>query len=482
MALDLIKYDDFTFKIPMIRERGMKVPGIIYSTDKMMETLREDPSLEQVINVASLPGIVKASFAMPDIHLGYGFPIGGVAAFDYETGIVSPGGVGYDINCGVSLMKMDLKYDEVAGRISDLVDGLFSAIPSGMGSNSSIALSPGDMNEILQSGLKWALDNGYATTDDLDSTEENGTMTGVNIDNISREAKARGMKQIGTLGAGNHFLEIQRVSKIFNPDIARAFGIDLDDQIAVMVHTGSRGMGHQVATDYMKKLNENVPGKVACQYDRQLISAEINSKIGQDYISAMKGAANFAFVNRQIILSRVREVFAKTLGRSQEDLSMKIVYGLAHNIAKVEKHSVDGEVMNLMVHRKGATRSFPAGSDAVGEKFIKTGQPVLVPGDMGSASYVMVGSEKSMEASFGSSCHGAGRLLSRQKSLKNFNDAYVEKKLREAGVLVRSASRKVLIEEAPGSYKDIDDVISAVVGAGLASKVARNVPVGVVKG
>ena len=480
--MDLIKFDEFTYKIPVIRDRGMRVPGIIYSSDSMMETLKDDPALEQVINVASLPGIIKASIAMPDIHLGYGFPIGGVAAFDYESGIISPGGVGYDINCGVSLMRMDVKYEEISARIPDLVEGLFRAIPSGMGSNSAVKLSSTDMDEVLHSGLKWALENGYATDDDIGSTEENGTMIGVNTDSISSEAKARGMKQIGTLGAGNHFLEIQRISEIFNPEIAGSFGLNLSGQIAVMVHTGSRGLGHQVATDYMKKLNENVPGKVACQNDRQLISAEINSRIGQEYISAMKGAANFAFVNRQIILSRVREVFAKTLGRSQEDLSMKIVYGLAHNIAKVEKHSVDGEVMNLMVHRKGATRSFPAGSDVVGKKFIKTGQPVLVPGDMGSASYVMVGSEKSMEASFGSSCHGAGRLLSRQKSLKNFNDAYVEKKLREAGVLVRSASRKVLIEEAPGSYKDIDDVVSAVVGAGLASKVARNVPVGVVKG
>jgi len=480
--LELIKQDEFTFRIPVNREKGMRVPGIIYSTDVMMETLKNDPSLEQVVNVASMPGIVKASIAMPDIHLGYGFPIGGVAAFDYESGVVSPGGVGYDINCGVSLMKIDLKYDEIAGKLSNIVEGLFHAVPSGMGSNSRIPVTSGDMDEILQSGIRWALDNGYATKEDSDSTEENGTMPGVNTDDISREAKARGMKQIGTLGAGNHFLEVQKVSRIFNPEIASAFGISLPDQIVVMVHTGSRGLGHQVATDYMKRLNEDIPGKVASPNDRQLISAEINSRIGGEYISAMKGAANFAFVNRQIILSRVREVFSKVLGRSEEELSMKMVYGLAHNIAKVERHSVNGEIMNLMVHRKGATRAFPAGNASAGPKFMKTGHPVLVPGDMGSASYVMVGAEKSMDASFGSSCHGAGRLLSRQKSLKNFDDAYVERRLKEAGVLVKSASRKVLIEEAPGSYKNIEDVISAVVGAGLATRVAKNVPVGVVKG
>ncbi|OWP57024.1 MAG: RNA-splicing ligase RtcB [Thermoplasmatales archaeon B_DKE] len=480
--MELIKQDEFTFRIPVNREKGMRVPGIIYSTDVMMETLKNDPSLEQVVNVASMPGIVKASIAMPDIHLGYGFPIGGVAAFDYERGVVSPGGVGYDINCGVSLMKADLKYDEIAGKLSNIVEGLFHAVPSGMGSNSRVPVTSGDMDEILQSGIRWALDNGYATKEDSDSTEENGTMSGVNTDDISREAKARGMKQIGTLGAGNHFLEVQKVSRIFNPEIASAFGISLPDQIVVMVHTGSRGLGHQVATDYMKRLNEDIPGKVASPNDRQLISAEINSRIGGEYISAMKGAANFAFVNRQIILSRVREVFSKVLGRSEEELSMKMVYGLAHNIAKVERHNVNGEIMNLMVHRKGATRAFPAGNSAAGPKFMKTGHPVLVPGDMGSASYVMVGAEKSMDASFGSSCHGAGRLLSRQKSLKNFDDAYVERRLKEAGVLVKSASRKVLIEEAPGSYKNIEDVISAVVGAGLATRVAKNVPVGVVKG
>jgi tRNA-splicing ligase RtcB len=482
MQIDLIRENEFTYRIPVQSERGMKVPGIIYSTGKMMETMRDDPSLEQVMNVATLPGIVKASIAMPDIHLGYGFPIGGIAAFDSQSGIVSPGGVGYDINCGVSLMRVNISYREIATRMRELVDSLFQAVPSGMGSNSRIRAGNGEMDEILQTGLKWALEMGYATPDDVESTEENGTMEGSDPGDVSSEARSRGMKQIGTLGAGNHFLEIQRVQEIFDRSVASSFGIDSEDQVTVMVHTGSRGLGHQVATDYLKKLNENVPGRVICQHDRQLISAEINSKIGQQYLSAMKGAANFAFVNRQIILSRVREVFTKVLGRTEDDLQMRLVYGLAHNIAKVEKHTVDGERMTLMVHRKGATRAFPAGTEGIGSKFMKTGHPVLVPGDMGSASYVMVGAKKSLDASFGSSCHGAGRLLSRQKSLRNFSDSYVQGKLSAAGVTVKSASRKVLIEEAPGSYKNIDEVISGVVGAGLAERVSRHVPVGVVKG
>lgn len=480
--MELVKEDRFTFKIPVLKERGMRVPGLIYSTERMMEALKNDQSLDQVINVATLPGIVKASIAMPDIHLGYGFPIGGIAAFDSESGIISPGGVGYDINCGVSLMKVDMTYNEVAPHIRDLVSAIFQAVPSGMGSNSKIPFNNNDMEEILQSGLKWALDRGYASADDLDSTEENGTMNGSDSGDISHEARSRGMKQIGTLGAGNHFLEIQRVSEIFNPETAKSFGIVSENQVTVMVHTGSRGLGHQVATDYLRKLNENVPGKVTCPNDRQLISAEINSRIGQQYLSAMKGSANFAFVNRQMIISRVRSVFSKVLGRTEEELGMRLIYGLAHNIAKIEEHTVNGEKMKLMVHRKGATRAFPAGKNGIGRKFIETGHPVLVPGDMGSASYVMVGSKKSLEASFGSSCHGAGRLLSRQKSLKNFSDSYVQEKLSAAGVIVKSASKRVLIEEAPGSYKNIDDVISAVVGAGLADRVTRNVPVGVVKG
>ncbi|MEM0155799.1 MAG: RtcB family protein [Thermoplasmataceae archaeon] len=482
MQIDLVKENEFTYKIPVQKERGMRVPGIIYSTEKMMDTMRDDPSLAQVMNVATLPGIVKASIAMPDIHLGYGFPIGGIAAFDSETGIVSPGGVGYDINCGVSLMKINVSYGEISLKMKEVVDAVFQAVPSGMGSNSRIRIGKSEMDDILQTGLKWALEKGYATSEDIESTEENGTMEGSDPADVSSEARSRGMKQIGTLGAGNHFLEIQRVQEIFDGSVASSFGIESEGQITVMVHTGSRGLGHQVATDYLKRLNESVPGRVICQHDRQLISAEINSRIGQQYLSAMKGAANFAFVNRQIILSRVREVFAKVLGRPEDDLQMKLVYGLAHNIAKVEKHTVDGEKMILMVHRKGATRAFPAGAPGVGARFMKTGHPVLVPGDMGSASYVMVGAKKSLDASFGSSCHGAGRLLSRQKSLRNFSDTYVQGKLSAAGVIVKSASRRVLIEEAPGSYKNIDEVVSGVVGAGLAERVSRHVPVGVVKG
>ncbi len=462
------KVDEFTYMIE--KEGEMNVPGIIYSSEKLMDQTYQDGSIGQVINVARLPGIVKASLAMPDIHLGYGFPIGGVAAFDYETGIISPGGVGYDINCGVAILTSGIGYESIKSHLKDITDKIFEIVPSGLTSRKGISVSRNDMIDILSNGLKWAVEKGYGDQNDIQHTEDSGFLE-TSHDYVSKNAIDRGMNQIATLGAGNHFLEIQRVSDIFDPVISEKFGL-FKDEVTVMIHTGSRGLGHQVATDYMKMLNES-PEAIKTG-DMQLTSAYINSGIGSKYISAMKAAANFAFVNRELIISRIREIFRKETGSD-----LKLLYSLAHNIAKEEYHDVDGKLMKLMVHRKGATRAFPRGK--IGGIFESTGQPVLIPGSMGTASYVMTGNAENMGKSFGTSCHGAGRRLSRSKAVKEYS-AVVEDDLKNKNVYAHSASRRVLSEEAPESYKDIDEVIRAVSGAHLADPVARMVPLAVVKG
>lgn len=475
--IDVVRVDDFTYKIEKSYDRRMNVPGIIYSSPSMMEDIRQDQSLQQVVNVAMLPGIVKASMAMPDIHWGYGFPIGGVAAFDAETGIVSPGGVGYDINCGVSLVRTDLSISDVEAKIRDLTDELFKRIPSGMGSTST-KVSNSDLENILSSGLKWALESGLATREDILNTEEEGSMP-YNLPNaVSEEAKKRGLRQIGTLGAGNHFLEIQKVDHIYEPEIARHFGIREEGQITIMIHTGSRGLGHQVATDYIRRLNTTEEGVVRHPTDRQLTSAYISSSIGQTYMGAMNSAANYGFVNRQVIAHNVREAFQGAF----PDAEVEMVYSLAHNMAKREEHILNGDRLDLVVHRKGATRAFTGKFFPPESPFSKYGHPVLIPGDMGTASYLLIGKEGNDEKSFSSSCHGAGRRLSRKKSLETFRSKEVVSRLEEKGVYLRAQNVRVIAEEAPGSYKDIDEVIASVTGAGLTSPVARLVPIGVVKG
>ncbi len=475
--INVREVDEYTYRIDQSHDRRMNVPGIIYSSPSMMNDIRNDQSLQQVVNVAMLPGIVKASLAMPDIHWGYGFPIGGVAAFDFETGIISPGGVGYDINCGVSLVRTDLSYSEVKPQIKNLTDELFKRVPSGMGSTST-KVSKTDLEEILSGGLQWCLDKGIAEQEDIRYTEENGTLKDNSPDYVSEEAKKRGLKQIGTLGAGNHFLEIQRVDTIYDREAAEAFGITGDDQITIMIHTGSRGLGHQVATDYIRRLNSTESGIVHHPVDRQLTSAYMNSAVGIEYYKAMNSAANYGFVNRQVIANNVREAFYKIFPHSSVD----IVYSLAHNMAKREKHSLDSHNLDLIVHRKGATRAFAGNMFSKGSLHSKHGHPVLIPGDMGTASYVLKGKPGNEEKSFSSSCHGAGRKLSRKKSVETFKSEIVASKLEDKGIYLRAQNMRVISEEAPGSYKDIDEVIKSVTGARLTDPVTRLVPLGVVKG
>ncbi|MDS0257690.1 RtcB family protein, partial [Thermoplasmatales archaeon AK] len=429
----------------------------------------------QVINVAMLPGVVRYSIAMPDIHWGYGFPIGGVAAFDAKEGIISPGGVGYDINCGVSLLAFDIEAAMVRKKLKDLVDVIFHLVPSGMGATTT-KIRETDLREILATGLRWAIENSKASNQDRERVEENGEMQGADAWAVSKEALSRGIKQLGTLGAGNHFLEVQEVSEIYDESAAESFGLRRG-MTTVMVHTGSRGLGHQVATDFIASFRRS-KDVFHHPVDDQLISVQFDSEQGQKYLSAMNAAANFAFVNRQIILDRAREAFRQVFGSDIAE-SGHLVYSISHNMAKVENHTINGESRRLVVHRKGATRAFPA---ELIQGFNGHGHPVLVPGDMGSASYVLEGIQENLAKSFGSSCHGAGRALSRKKSLEKFDSSQIKKSLLSRGIYVKAQSNEVISEEAPGSYKNVDEVVEATVGAGLAKKVARLVPMGVVKG
>lgn len=479
MSISVENAGNFSWRISD-ESAGMRVPGYVFASEKLMDRIRHDRSLEQLVNVSTLPGIVGRVVAMPDIHQGYGFPIGGVAAFDYEEGLVSPGGVGYDINCGVSLIGSSLSFGGIKGKIAKLVDELFITVPTGTGKK-GFRVNQSQLDEILFTGMKWALEGGYATEDDMTRTELEGSLPVNRINRISSRARERGMPQLMTLGAGNHFLEIQRVDRIYRPEIASSFGITHEGQITVMIHTGSRGFGHQVATDFLNELNSSPEGTVSSPRDRQLVSAHIKSRVGEDYLESMSAAANFAYVNRQLISNSVREVFNRVLKSGSGDLEMKLVYSLAHNIARVEEHCLDGKTRKMVVHRKGATRAFPASAIDSGV-FRKFGHPVLIPGDMGSASYVLAGKEENLGISFGSSCHGAGRNMSRHESLRTFTGAQVKGILGRTGVTARSASERVLVEEAPGSYKDVDEVVRSAEGANLTDVVARLVPVGVIKG
>ena len=461
----------------------MRVPGIIFASGHMIEQIKRDNAPEQVANVATLPGIVKASMAMPDIHWGYGFPIGGVAAFDAEEGIISPGGVGYDINCGVRLLVTNLDEEDVRPKLRELVDNIFMNVPSGVGEKGKLRLSFRELNEVLDFGAKWAIEHGFGWHEDLERIEEGGSIKYADHSKVSDKAKKRGAPQLGTLGAGNHFLEVQKVEKIFLPDVAKKFGITHEGQITVMIHTGSRGLGHQVASEYIR-LMEQASRKYGIRLvDPQLACAPVKSKEAEDYFAAMCAAANFGFTNRQLITHWVRESFGKVFGRDPEDLGMHLVYGVAHNIAKLEEHVVNGKRMRVYVHRKGATRAFAAGREELSELYREIGQPVLIPGDMGTASYVLVGTQGAMEETFGSTCHGAGRVMSRHAALREFRGEEVKRKLWEKKhIYIRSASNRVAAEEAPDAYKDVNEVVRAVEGAGISKIVAKMVPLGVVKG
>jgi len=466
----------------LIEKQGkMRVPGIIYASDELYKAIKSDNSVNQVRNVAHLPGIQKYSLAMPDIHWGYGFPIGGVAAFDTESGVISPGGVGYDINCGVRVIKTNLKSPDLNGKKEQLNNKMYSAIPCGVGSKSDINVSFSTLKNVLKEGSSWAVKNGFGWDRDLEYTEENGRLEGADPEIISNRALERGKQQLGTLGSGNHFIEIQKVSEIFDENAANKLGLELDS-LTVMIHTGSRGFGHQVCSDWIKdlrkskaKFNMDIP-------DEQLIYAPFDSREGQDYLSAMRAAANFAWTNRQVILSRVRESFSEVFGKSAESLGMELIYDVAHNIAKVEEHVIDGKRKKLCIHRKGATRAFPPNHPDVPEKYKEIGQPVLIPGDMGTASYILLGTGKAMEETFGSTCHGAGRVLSRKGAIKATGGRNITTELKRKGIYVRSKSIKTIREEAPEAYKDIDEVVDVVSRVGISKKVARMLPLAVIKG
>lgn len=456
----------------------MRVPVNIYATDKLVEQMRRDRTYMQASNVAQLPGIVNASFVMPDGHEGYGFPIGGVAAFD-ETGIISPGGVGYDINCGVRLLTTPLTVKDVKPRIRELMKGLFDSVPSGVGSKGKLRLTTGELNKAVTEGVQWAIAKGYGNQDDAEHCEENGAIAGADPSNVSDMAKKRGLPQFGTLGAGNHFLEVQRVEKVLDEKTAKAFGV-FPDQVVVMIHCGSRGFGHQVCDDYIRVMLDASRKYGITLPDRELCCAPVDSLEAKRYLSAMYCAVNYAFNNRHIIAHWVRETFGKMFGKNIAD-EMRTVYDVCHNIAKYEEHEVDGKKKYLWVHRKGATRAFWAGRPEIPKAYREVGQPVIIPGSMGTASYLLVGTEAGKEC-WGSTCHGAGRTMSRTEAIRRYKPGDVIKELEKREIVCCYASKDVASEEAPPAYKDVDEVVKSVESAGISRIVSRHIPMGVAKG
>ena len=474
--------DEVSWRIPRSYREGMRVDGIIYASETLMDAVRRDSAAEQVANVAFLPGIQMASLAMPDIHWGYGFCIGGVCATDpEEDGVISPGGVGYDINCGVRLMRTTLGYRDVKPHLRQLIDALFKAIPTGAGKSGRFTFKGADLNEILAEGPRCLIPRGFATQGDIEFTEAHGKLDGAEPDMVSEHAKKRGETQCGTLGSGNHFLEVQVVDHVFDEEAAQVMGLE-KDQVCVMIHSGSRGLGYQVCDDALGTLR-NASTKYGIDLpDRQLACAPVYSPEGQRYIGAMRAAANFAWCNRQLLMHQAREVFEQVFGIPWQEMKMNLVYDVSHNIAKFEEHLVDGKSKKVWVHRKGATRAFPAGHPEVPAIYRKIGQPVIIPGDMGRASWVLVGQPGSMEKTFGTTCHGAGRAMSRTAALKHSAGRRIDKELEARGIIARAQSLKGLTEEQPSAYKNVDDVVDVVHMAGLSRKVARMRPLGVIKG
>ena len=481
IAPTLVQRDEFTYEIPKDPAHHMLVPGVLFSNAALLGAVEHDPSLQQLANVATLPGIQENALAMPDIHFGYGFPVGGVAAFDLTEGVVSPGGIGYDINCGVRLLGTNLTVEEVRPKLRELIDQLYREVPSGVGSKGGYSLANGEVEEVLANGAAWAVGRGFGRSADLVTQEENGRLGNADPSAVGPNARKRGMRQLGTLGSGNHFLEVQSVDEVFHPDFARVLGLERG-RVVVMLHTGSRGLGHQVATDYIQEMDRRLAGRGVTLVDRQLSCAPISSEEGQRYLRAMAAGANFAWANRQMITHAVRRAFQEVFRRPDESMGLGVVYDIAHNIAKEEEHAVAGGRRRVLVHRKGATRAFPSGREEVPSEYRSFGQPVLIPGDMGTASYVLVGLPTSMERSFGSSCHGAGRLLSRHAAVRKFQYDEVTRNLSSRGILVRAASREGVTEEAPGAYKNVEEVVRVAEGAGLTRRVVRLLPMAVVKG
>ncbi|OWK36503.1 RtcB family protein [Fimbriiglobus ruber] len=478
----LEKVSSCCYRIPKSYRADMRVDGLIFANEKLIEAIRNDQAPDQVANVATLPGIQGASLAMPDIHWGYGFCIGGVCATDpADGGVISPGGVGYDINCGVRLLKTNLFLDDVKPHVRELVKSLFHAIPSGVGKSGKYKFDPKETRRLMGEGPRFVVDRDLGVPRDLAHTEADGRIDGGDPDEVSDHAVKRGAEQCGTLGSGNHFLEVQVVDAVLDADVAAVFGLELN-QVCVMIHSGSRGLGYQVCDDALAAFR-NVPGKYGINLpDRQLACAPVDSAEGRKYIAAMRAAANFGFTNRQLLMHQAREVFADVFGRSWEDLGMELLYDVAHNIAKLEEHTVDGKKKKVWVHRKGATRAFPAGHPEVPAAFRAVGQPVIIPGDMGRASWVLVGAPGSMEKTFGTTCHGAGRAMSRTAAVKDAAGRRIDKELESRGVIAMASSRLGLAEEQPRAYKNVDDVVDVVHEANLSRKVARMRPIGVIKG
>ncbi len=476
------RIDDYRWEIPKNYKSGMRVGGLIYASESMLAHIWEEHVFEQVANVAFLPGIVGRSLAMPDIHWGYGFPIGGVAATRVKDGVVSPGGVGFDINCGVRLLRTNLTVGEVKPKIESLINELYINIPSGLGSEGKIRVKEKELNQVLSHGSRWALEKGFGSAEDIEVTEELGRMKQAAPDKVSSKAKKRGIPQLGTLGSGNHFLEIEVVSEIYDPESAKVMGISEVGQVLVLIHTGSRGLGHEVCGDYVRRLGEAVKRYGIDLPDRQLACAPISSLEGQDYLAAMACAANYAWTNRQCIAHWTRESFAKVLGKSQREIGLEQIYDVSHNIAKIEEHVADGKRETLCVHRKGATRAFPTGHKDVPDKYRDIGQPVLIPGDMGRGSYIALGTERAMAESFGSTCHGAGRVQSRAAAKRSLRGAEVARQLASRGIAVKTGNLSSLAEEASQAYKDVNQVVEVTDKAGISHKVVRAIPIGVIKG
>lgn len=477
--IKLEKIDDNRWLLP--QTGGMRVPGIIYANEKIFDLLKNDESAKQVANVAHLPGIVNFSLAMPDIHWGYGFPIGGVAAFDMETGVVSPGGVGYDINCDCRLLATELTLDDVKDKLKDLTTALYQRIPSGVGSTGYVKLSGKDQKKVLEDGAGWAVKAGFGSAQDLETTEDGGCLSGADPGQVSARAMERGKQQLGTLGSGNHFLEIEVVQDIFDEKAAQAFGLR-KDQIVVMIHTGSRGLGYQICDDYLALMVKHQHETGIALPDRQLACTYLASQRGRNYLAAMACGANYAWANRQILMHLTREVFEKALHIVPRELGMRLVYDVCHNIAKIESFNIAGVEKKLCVHRKGATRAYPAGHTEIPERYRSVGQPVLIPGDMGAGSYVLVGQEKAMQETFGSACHGAGRVMSRTQAVKLSRGRSISRELADQGVLVMAGSKGTLGEEMPEAYKNLNDVVQVVHDAGIAKKVAKLTAIACIKG
>ncbi|MDE1828588.1 MAG: RtcB family protein [Candidatus Micrarchaeota archaeon] len=479
--MELKKVDDVRFEVERDASKGMNTDVRVYATKPMSEKMQQDGTITQAVNASTLPGIVGKVMVMPDGHQGYGFPVGGVVAFDANEGIISPGAIGFDINCGVRLIKTNLTEKEVRPKLEKLMDRLFANVPSGVGSKLRIGLTQNDLKKVVEEGVSHMVAKGFGYKEDVERIEENGTVMGADIDKVSPMARKRGMEALGTLGAGNHFLEVQKIDKIFSEKIAKSYGLH-EGQVVIMVHTGSRGFGHQICSDYLQSLLEYQRKNEIKLVDPELSYAKIGTKEAEDYLGAMNCAVNYAFTNRQIITNSIRKSFEETFEKNSDQLGMDLLYDVAHNIAKLEEHVFEGKRLNVYVHRKGATRAFAKGREDIPKAYRAVGQPVIIPGSMGTASYVLCGRQGAMDETFGSTCHGSGRLMSRHQAIRDIPAQKTFTDLEKKKIVIRVRTRKLISEEAEWAYKNVDEVVQVVEKAGISDIVSRNVPIGVAKG